>query len=163
MAVPLFTQFSHFIDLLHWIFGDITIKHASLTNNNHKHSTEFEDTGVVTFALENGSLGSINYSTSVYNKNMESSITIIGGKGTIKVGGQYMDQLTYCDIENYNTPKLEATQPPNDYGDYKGSAANHHWVIQNVVDVLNTKASINSNSIEGLKTVEIIESIYKYR
>ena len=96
---PLFTQFSHFIDLLRWILGDLSILHAHFTNNNHCHTTEFEDTGVVSFKLENGALGSLNYSTSVYDQNMESSITIIGEHGTIKIGGQYMDRISYCHIK----------------------------------------------------------------
>lgn len=49
---PLFTQFSHFIDLLYWLFGDIQISHANFQNFNHQHSTQFEDSGVVSFHLK---------------------------------------------------------------------------------------------------------------
>ena len=60
------------------------------------------------------------------------SITIIGSKGCIKVGGQYMDKVEYCNIQDYAMPELAPVNAPNDYGDYKGSAANHHYVIENV-------------------------------
>jgi UDP-N-acetyl-2-amino-2-deoxyglucuronate dehydrogenase len=57
-------------------------------------------------------------------------------------------------------PELRPTNPANDYGPYKGSAANHQYVIQNVVDVLKGRASITTNALEGLKVVDIIERIY---
>jgi hypothetical protein len=71
-----------------------------------------------------------------------------------------MDKVEYCHIKGYEMPELKPTNPPNDYGPYKGSAANHHYVIQNVVDVLNGKATITTNALEGLKVVDIIERIY---
>lgn len=156
----LFTQFSHFIDLMYWLFGDIENVKASFANHNHAHLTDFEDSGFVSFDFVNGGMGAINYSTSVWDKNLESSMTIIGEKGSVKVGGQYMDKVEYCHIKDYQMPELKQTNPPNDYGPYKGSAANHHYVIENVVDVLKGRAAITTNALEGLKVVEIIERIY---
>jgi predicted dehydrogenase len=159
----LFTQFSHWIDLLYWLFGDITDIQAKFADFNHQHLTEFEDSGLVNFRFVNGGMGCINYSTSVWNKNFESSITVIGSNGTVKVGGQYMDKVEYCHIKDYKMPELPPTQPANDYGFYKGSANNHHFVIQNVVDVLKGKKIITTNALEGMKVVEIIERIYSLR
>ncbi|MBQ1836213.1 MAG: gfo/Idh/MocA family oxidoreductase, partial [Paludibacteraceae bacterium] len=104
-----------------------------------------------------------NYSTSVYDTNLESSITIVGEKGTIKVSEQYMNEVVYCNIEGYEMPELAPSNPPNDYGPYKGSAQNHHLVIKNVVDKLNEQGTITTNVLEGLKVVDIIERIYKVR
>jgi hypothetical protein len=69
--------------------------------------------------------------------------------------------VEYCHIENYEMPNLPPSNPPNDYGNYKGSAANHHYIIENVVDVLNDRATITTNALEGMKVVDIIERIYK--
>lgn len=160
---PLFTQFSHFIDIMYWLFGDVKNIKARFDNFRHRHNTEFEDSGYVNFEFRNGGIGSINYSTAVYDKNFESSITIIAENGTIKVGGQYMDVVEYCHINNYEFTPLQPSNPPNDYGSYKGSAANHHFVIQNVIDTLNGTASATTNAMEGLKVVEIIERIYSQR
>ena len=160
---PLFTQYSHFLDLMYWIFGDIEDINARFENFNHQHNTEFEDSGLVNFRFVNGGIGCINYSTAVFDKNMESSITVVGEKGSIKVGGQYMDKIEYCHVENYEKPELPPSNPPNDYGTYKGSAANHHYVIENVVDTLTGKSRITTNALEGLKVVEIIERIYEHR
>lgn len=159
----LFTQFSHWIDLLYWLFGDVSNIQARFADFRHKDLTDFEDSGFVNFSFLNGGMGCINYSTAVWNTNMESSITVVGSKGAVKVGGQYMDKVEYCHIENYTMPELDETAPANDYGAYKGSANNHHFVIQNVIDTLTGKTSITTNALEGMKVVEMIERIYSLR
>jgi len=159
----LFTQFSHFIDIMFWLFGDIKDIHGIFADNNHQTLTAFEDSGIVTFKFIQGGMGCINYSTSVWDTNLESSITIIGSKGSIKIGGQYMNEVEYCHIKDYTMPKLDPVNPANDYGAYKGSAANHHFVIANVVNTLKGRTSITTNALEGLKIVEIIERIYNVR
>ena len=156
----LFTQFSHFIDIMYWVFGDIKNITGRFNNFTHSHSTDFEDSGIVSFDFINGGMGVLNYSTAVWNNNLESSITVIGEKGSLKIGGQYMDKIEYCNVENYKMPNLAPINQPNDYGDYKGSAANHHYVIENVIDTLNEKNTATTNALEGLKVVEIIERIY---
>ena len=157
----LFTQFSHFVDIMYWLFGDIKDIRAKFNDFRHQDTTEFEDSGFVNFSFVNGGMGSLNYSTAVWDTNMESSITIIGEKGSVKVGGQYMNEVEYCHIKDYVMPELEESNPPNDYGPYKGSAANHHYVIQNVVDTLKGKTTITTNALEGMKVVDIIERIYQ--
>lgn len=156
----LFTQFSHFIDIMYWVFGDITDINARFDNFTHSHSIAFEDSGIVNFRFVNGGIGSMNYSTAIWDRNMESSITVIGSKGSVKVGGQYMNEVEYCHIDNYEMPVLDRVNPANDYGPYKGSAANHHYIIENVIDVLKGRTSITTNALEGMKVVEIIERIY---
>lgn len=159
----LFTQFSHWVDIMYWLFGDIKNIQAKFADFNHKNSTDFEDSGFVSFDFVNGGMGSINYSTAVWDKNLESSLTIIGSKGSIKVGGQYMDQVEICNIKDYTMPHLAETNPANDYGAYKGSANNHNHVIENVVNTLTGKHKITTNALEGLKVVDIIERIYELR
>lgn len=159
----LFTQFSHFIDIMYWLFGDIDNIQAKFKDFNHQNATEFEDSGFVSFDFVNGGMGCINYSTAVWNNNLESSITIIGEKGSVKVGGQYMNEVEVCNIKDYEMPVLPPSNPPNDYGPYKGSAANHHYVIENVIDTLKGRNTATTNALEGLKVVEIIERIYALR
>ena len=132
-----------------------------MADHNHQNLTDFEDSGIVSFDFVNGGQGVLNFSTSVWDKNLESSMTIIAENGCIRVGGQYMDKVEYCHVKDYEMPELEATNPGNDYGAYKGSAQNHHYVIDNVVDVLQGRATITTNALEGLKVVDIIERIYK--
>jgi UDP-N-acetyl-2-amino-2-deoxyglucuronate dehydrogenase len=159
----LFTQFSHFIDIMYWLFGDITDIQGKFADFNHKDLTAFEDSGLVTFRFMNGGMGCLNYSTAVWDKNLESSMTIIGSKGSVKVGGQYMDQVEYCHIDGYTMPELAPTNAANDYGHYKGSANNHGYIVDNVVDTLKGRTTLTTNALEGLKVVEIIERIYQKR
>ena len=84
----LFTQFSHFIDIMYWLFGDICNIQARFADFNHQHSTAFEDSGFVNFSFVNGGMGCLNYSTAVWDKNMESSMLIIAENGSVKIGGQ---------------------------------------------------------------------------
>lgn len=156
----LFTQFSHFVDILYWVFGDVEPTAVQLNNFNHPNSIEFEDSGMVHFKLSHGAVGSLNYSTSVWDANLESSMTVVGEKGSLKIAGQYMNEVVHCHIEKYEMPVLPPSNPPNNYGPYKGSAANHIYVYENVMRVLNGEGPITTNALEGLKVVDIIERIY---
>ncbi len=157
----LFTQFSHFIDIMYWLFGDIQEIKASFADFKHQNSTEFEDSGTVNFRFKNGGLGCLNYSTAVWDVNFESSITIVAEKGTVKIGGQYMNEVEYCHIQDYTMPELPPANPANDYGPYKGSAANHNYIFDNVIEAIKRGGMPTTNAMEGLKVVEIIENIYK--
>ena len=157
----LFTQFSHFVDIMYWVFGDIVNPKAVVKNFTHPELNDFDDSGFAQFEFINGGIGSINYSTSCWDKNMESSITVVGTKGSLKIGGQYMNEIEYCHIDGYEKPVLPPTNPPNDYGPYKGSAANHHYIIENVYNTLIKGEKPTATSLDGLKVVGIIEKIYR--
>jgi UDP-N-acetyl-2-amino-2-deoxyglucuronate dehydrogenase len=157
----LFTQFSHFVDLLYWIVGDIKEVKAFMGNYAHQGIIEFEDTGAVILEFYNGAIGTINYTVNSYGKNMEGSLTIFGEKGTVKIGGQYLNELEYQHIEGYKIENLAEGNKANNYGNYLGSMSNHDKVYDNLIEVLQKNAPISTSSFEGLKTVEIIEKIYK--
>lgn len=160
---PLFTQFSHFVDTMIWLFGDIDNVQARFDNFTHRQSTEFEDSGLVTFKFADGGMGAFNYSNCAWEQNLESSITILGSRGTVKVSGQYMDKVAHCRIDGYEQPELPSSNPPNSYGSYQGSAANHLHVIDNVVQTLRNNGRETTNAEEGMKVVEAIERIYEQR
>lgn len=157
----LFTQFSHFIDLLYWMVGDVRNVNAFMNNYAHQNTIEFEDTGVVILEFQNGAIGTVNYTVNSYEKNMEGSLTIFGEKGTVKIGGQYLNELEYQNIDGYKIENLPEGNKANNYGNYQGSMSNHDKVYDNLVEVLQKGAAISTNSFEGLKTVEIIEKIYQ--
>ncbi len=156
----LFTQFSHFIDLLYWMFGDVQQVAAVIKNFAHQQIIDFEDTGVVILTFKNGTIGTINYTVNAYGKNMEGSLTVFGEKGTVKIGGQYLNELEYQAIENYKIENLPKGNLANNYGDYIGSMSNHDKVYENMINVLESGQSTITNAFESLKTVEIIENIY---
>jgi predicted dehydrogenase len=157
----LFTQFSHFIDLLYWMIGDVENVQALLANHAHQNIIDFEDSGAVLLRFKNGATGTINYTVNSHHKNMEGSITIFAEKGTVKIGGEYLNRIDYQDIENYTIPPLPEGKGANQYGTYQGSMSNHDKVYENLVAFLEHKEPVYINSAEGLKTVEIIEMIYQ--
>jgi UDP-N-acetyl-2-amino-2-deoxyglucuronate dehydrogenase len=151
----LYTQFAHFIDLIYWVFGDISDIKARFRNNNHDYLPETEDTGIVTFDLKKGGTGCLHYSTATFDKNFESSISVLGERGTVKLTGQYLDKIEYCHIQSIETPNLlPAPSDPH---------VHHQMLLENVIEVLYGHKSITTNALEGLKVVEIIENIYKQK
>lgn len=157
----LFTQFSHFIDLLYWLIGDVDEVAAYMGNFAHEGIIEFEDTGVVILKFTNGAIGTVNYTVNSFDKNMEGSLTIFGEKGTVKIGGQYLNELEYQQIQDYRIENLPEGNKANNYGNYIGSMSNHDKVYDNLIEVLTHNAPITTSSYEGMKTVEIIEKIYR--
>lgn len=157
----LYTQFSHFVDLLYWMVGDVKEVKAFGRNFAHQGVIDFEDTGAVILEFYNGAIGTINYTVNSYGRNMEGSLTIFAEKGTVKIGGQYLNELEYQNIENHRIENLPVGNKANSYGTYQGSMSNHDRVYENLVDVLTKGSSISTNSFEGLKTVEIIDKIYR--
>ena len=154
---PLFTQFSHFVDILMWVFGPLEVQDAHFVNQTHQDVTEFEDGGIVRFQLKEGGWGTLTFSTATPHGNFESSMTVVGTKGTLRIGGQYMDRVEDFNIPGCDHPALPASPPANDYGGYIGSAANHHHVYDNVLDVLLRNGEVATPIEEGLAVVRAIE------
>jgi len=159
----LYTQYSHFLDLLIWLFGDVKRSEGYFANLNHKGMIEFEDTGVIALELKSGVLGTINYNVNACSKNMEGSLTIFAERGTIKVGGQYLNEIEYWDVPSIERPILKGGNSANSYGTYQGSMSNHDQVYKNVVDVLVNGGEIATSGLEGYLTVNMIENIYRQR
>jgi UDP-N-acetyl-2-amino-2-deoxyglucuronate dehydrogenase len=157
----LYTQFSHFIDLILWLVGDVESFHVLADNFMHKDIIEFEDSGVVALKFRGGALGTINFTINCHKKNMEGSITVFGERGTVKVGGQYLNALEYQSIEGHEITHVAESRPANNYGSYQGSMSNHDKVFENVIAVLQKGAAIATTAQEGMKTVDLIERIYQ--
>jgi predicted dehydrogenase len=156
----LHTQVSHFIDLMIWWFGDVVDAKTDIATKNH--DIEIEDCGQTLLTFKSGTLGTIVWTTCVYNKNYEGSITIIGENGTIKIGGQYLNKIEFWDVKSYPLPEdIEFTDKPNAYGKYQGTSSNHDKVVHDVVaELLNERHNVVEGD-EGMKTIEAIELIYK--
>ncbi len=155
----LYTQVSHFIDLLVWWFGDVNDVHTLLTRKFQP--IEFEDSGSAILNFESGVTGTLNWNTITYNKNLEGSITIIAEKGVIKIGGQYLNKIEYWDVLNCPMPDTSGfIDTPNDYGRYKGTSSNHDKVINDITKLLLGQRLNVVEGDEGIKTIEVIEKIY---
>ena len=156
----LYTQFSHYLDILFWMFGDITNIESKLENFNHQKTTEFEDSGIITFDFQSGGIGSFNFSTAVWKENLESSLTLIAEKGSVKIGGQYMEKVEKCVVKDYVISNLEEKSLPIEYGSYKGSPQNHYLLYKDIANLLNRNIPISMEVGESIKLIERIEDIY---
>ncbi len=157
----LYTQCSHFVDIMYYLFGNVNCLSGIVKNVGHGQLIEFEDSGSFLLESEDGAIINFNFSTCTFEQNMEGSITIIAEKGTVKIGGQYLNTIDYQKIENYEIENLKDGALCNDYGDYKGSMSNHDKVIENVINTIQGKARNATNGLQGMKVVQIIESMYK--
>ncbi|MTI31132.1 Gfo/Idh/MocA family protein [Xanthovirga aplysinae] len=156
----LYTQVSHFIDLLIWWFGDVIEADARL--DTKLQQVEVEDCGTANVRFSSGVMGSLLWTTCVYNKNYEGSITIIAEKGTIKIGGPYLNKIDFFDVQSFPIPdKSIFIDQPNHYGKYQGTSSNHDKVIGEVIKKLFQEVHQVVEGDEGLKTVEAIEKIYQ--
>ena len=157
----LFTQFSHYIDVLLWLLNDDAETFAGFRANLSGKDIDFEDTGAISVKMKSGTIGTIHYSVNAVAKNQEVSLSIVGEKGTIKLGGEYMQDLLYQLPEIIDLKELTPNQKANDYGIYKGSMSNHNKVYDNLILALNGMESKHIDGHSGLKTVAFIEKIYQ--
>lgn len=155
----LYTQASHFVDLLIWWCGDVVSAKTTIATKNHKIETE--DCGVSILKFKKGGLGLIEWTTCIYEKNYEGSITIIAEKGTIKIGGQYLNKIEYWNVESIPCPDPSVIEENKIYERDKGTKSNHDLVISNYISILNNNGGELVGGEEGIKTIEAIEKIYK--
>jgi UDP-N-acetyl-2-amino-2-deoxyglucuronate dehydrogenase len=149
-------QASHYVDMLYWLVGDIEYVMASTATMARKIETE--DTGAAIIKFRNGVIGTMSVTMLTYPKNFEGSITILGEKGTVRVGGiaiNKIDKWEFADYDDDDKAILEASyNPPNVYG--FGHSAYYH----NVLDVLEGKAEPDTDGRSGRKSLELIHAIY---
>lgn len=155
----LFTQFSHFVDIMYYLFGAVHCESGLIQNFNHPY-TEVEDSGIFLLRSESGALINFNFSTCSYEKNLEGAITILGEFGSVKIGGQYLNTIEYQHLRGEKLPDISIQAKSNDYGKYQGSMSNHDQVIQNLVDTLYGQGKAMTSDAEGHEVVQIIEAMY---
>ncbi|WGS22843.1 Gfo/Idh/MocA family oxidoreductase [Bradyrhizobium sp. ISRA464] len=150
-------QASHYVDLLDWMIGPIESVQAYTATL--ARSIEVEDSGVVSVRWRSGALGSMNVTMLTYPKNLEGSITILGERGTVRIGGVAVNQIQHW----------EFAQPSDD--DRKIADASYHTTsvygfghplyYANVIDVLRGKAEPETDGREGLRSLEVLTAIYR--
>jgi predicted dehydrogenase len=156
----LFTQFSHFVDIIYYLFGEISNVNGVVGNVSHQDLIEFEDSGSFSFELKEGGIGNFCFTTSAYEQNMEGSITIFAENATIKIGGKYLNTIDYQVTNGFDITDIPNSSPANNYGFYEGSMSNHDKVIDNVIETLNGREEIKTSAKEGRKVVEMISQFY---
>jgi len=155
----LYTQVSHFLDLMIWMFGPLV--GASAMTETMMHAIDIEDGGAATLRFENGTIGSLFWTTCAYSRNLEGSILVVGESGIAKVGGTYLNRLEHWNVEGFPVPDtLRFDDRPNSYGKYQGTSSNHDKVIRDVVRLVRGQGGSVVMGDEGRLTVSAIEMIY---
>ena len=155
----LYTQVSHFIDLLIWFCGDVVDAGGFIDTKNH--AVEVEDCGAAWLRFSGGTLASLCWTTCAHEKNFEGSIVLICEKGVVKIGGQYLNQIDHWNVGDLPLPDgIEWTDQPNAYGHHQGTSSNHDKVFADVVRRVRSEADRVVAGEEALRTVRAIELIY---
>jgi UDP-N-acetyl-2-amino-2-deoxyglucuronate dehydrogenase len=148
-------QASHYVDLLEWLIGPIDKVHAMMST---ARNIEVEDTGVVNIKWRNGALGSMSVSMLTYPNNFEGSITILGEKGTVRIGGVAVNEIKhwkFSEAKDYDHEiKNTNYQTTSVYG------FGHMLYYQNVIDVFRGKVEPETDGREGLKSLEVLIAAY---
>jgi len=152
----LFTQASHHIDMLQWLMGDIVSVQAYTATRTH--AIETEDTANIIMKFKSGALGSVVATNSVFPRNLEGSITILGEHGTAVIGGTAMDRINnWSFLKSEAIDKTISNLKPN--ADIYGEG--HKAVIEDIADCLLRGKKALVTGEEGIKSIRIIEAAYK--
>ncbi|MET3134743.1 UDP-N-acetyl-2-amino-2-deoxyglucuronate dehydrogenase [Oxalobacteraceae bacterium GrIS 1.11] len=149
-------QASHYVDLLEWVIGPVESLHAYTATL--ARDIEVEDTGVISLRWRNGALGSMNVTMLTYPKNLEGSITILGEKGTVRIGGVAVNEVQQWEFaepdEDDHLVKNASYQTTSVYG------FGHPLYYVNVISVLRGEAEPETDGREGLKSLEVLIATY---
>lgn len=149
-------QASHYVDSLYWLIGPVN--HVMAETATMARNIETEDTGSAIMKFRNGAIGTINVTLLTYPKNYEGSITVIGEKGTVKLGGIAINKIEKWEFDEYDDDDriVEDSnyQPPNVYG------FGHLPYYINVVNTILGKTKPDTDGRDGRKSLEIIKAIY---
>lgn len=144
----LFTQFSHFVDLLLWCFGPVKKLSAMMQNADHHYTALHADEGAVLLQFENETIGTLQFSINSFSRNMEGSLTLLAEKGTVKIGGTYLDELVYQDTEK----PLQVENNP--------AYSPMEQVYQSMIRTLQNGEIFYTSPEESLATIQLIEQIH---
>jgi len=150
-------QASHYVDLIQWLMGPVESVMAKTATLARKIETE--DSGVAILKFRSGALGTIEVTMLAYPRNLEGSITILGEKGSVKIGGTAVNKIEYWEFADYDDDDklVESvdTIPPNVYG------LGHEGYYRNVLSVLRGEAKPDTDGRAGRKSLELILGIYE--
>jgi UDP-N-acetyl-2-amino-2-deoxyglucuronate dehydrogenase len=151
-------QASHYIDLLDWLIGPVDSVHAftaTLARN-----IQVEDTGVANIRWRNGALGSVNVTMLTYPKNLEGSLTILGEKGTVRVGGVAVNEIQHWDFAEPD-PEDDALVQAASYETTSVYGFGHPLYYDNVISTLRGEAEPETDGREGLRSLELLIGLYQ--
>ncbi|WPC09950.1 hypothetical protein LEQ04_03365 [Riemerella anatipestifer] len=148
----LYTQFFHFLDLILFTFGKAELLSSYMGVFRHQSLIEIEDTGILILKLATGGLVNFNFTTAVWNKNMETSMSIIAENGSVKISGQYFDEVSICNLKNYKFSLDEITD-----NEYSNLQLNLKYALKKLYD---TECDLEE-MLYHQNLISLVENIYR--
>jgi UDP-N-acetyl-2-amino-2-deoxyglucuronate dehydrogenase len=149
-------QASHYVDLIDWLIGPVESVQAMTATL--ARDIEVEDTGVMNVRWRSGALGSMSVTMLAYPRNIEGSITILGEKGTVRLGGVAINEIQHWEFADHrdydDTVKAASYETTSVYG------FGHPAYYRNVIDVMRGQAEPFTDGREGLKSLEVLIAAY---
>ncbi|HET9645326.1 MAG TPA: Gfo/Idh/MocA family oxidoreductase, partial [Burkholderiaceae bacterium] len=150
-------QASHYVDMVDWLVGPVDNVHAYTATL--ARDIEAEDTGVMSLRLRSGALASINVTMLTHGRNFEGSITVLGERGTVRVGGVAVNEIQHWEFEDPRPEDEQAKSanyaPPSVYG------FGHPLYYDNVIRTLRGETDAAVDGYEGLRSLEVIIAAYR--
>jgi UDP-N-acetyl-2-amino-2-deoxyglucuronate dehydrogenase len=150
----LFNQFGHFIDLIYWFFGEIAHVTGTRQNFQHAESVAFEDAGVAQIRMKSGAIGGLHYTINAFPENIEGSLTILGEKGTIKIGGTSLNVPGQSEISGMTGNQIFPEVNPDHV------VHSHEPVYADMIAALMEKPWSIDQAYDAMKCVEMTVQIY---
>ena len=150
-------QASHYVDMVDWLVGPVDNVHAYTATLGR--NIEAEDTGVMSLRLRSGALASINVTMLTHNKNFEGSITLLGERGTVRVGGVAVNQIEHWEFDTPHEDDALAQQAS--YGVESVYGPGHPLYYDNVIRTLRGEAQAQVDGYEGLRSLEVLIAAYR--
>lgn len=149
-------QASHYVDLLTWLVGPV--ESVCAMTGTLARKIEAEDTGAAVIRYRNGAIGTMNVTMLTYPKNLEGSITIMGEKGTVRVGGIAVNDIKHWEFDSYDDD--DKAVETSSYKVESVYGFGHQGYYKNVADSLLRGLDPHTDGREGRKSLELIEAIY---
>lgn len=151
----LMNQASHYVDLLEWLIGPVEKIQSMMTTTRN---IEVEDTGVLNVKWRNGAIGSMSVTMLTFPKNLEGSITILGEKGTVRIGGVAVNDIEHWEFEK--TKKYDNEVRKANYQTNSVYGFGHPVYYKNIIEVMRGKVEPDTDGREGLKSLELLIAAY---
>lgn len=149
-------QASHYIDLLDWMIGPV--ESVMAYTGTLARDIEVEDSGVAAIRWRNGAMGTLNVSMLTYPKNYEGSITVLGEKGTVRIGGVAVNEIQTWEFADSRPEDAEVQQAS--YATTSVYGFGHPLYYDNVISVMRGEAEPETDGREGLKSLELLIAMY---
>ncbi len=152
----LMNQASHYVDLLDWIGGPVESVQAY--TGTLARNIEVEDTGVAGIKWRSGALGTLSVTMLTYPKNLEGSITVLGEKGTVRIGGIALNEILHWEFDSHDPSDDKARE--SSYLTNSVYGHGHCLYYENVIDVLRGRSEPDTDGREGLRSLELLTAMY---